>query len=51
MTRTKDHFNWSTLNSGILMLDYDQAKDDKPKSMEELLEILHTVFPELIDAP
>jgi hypothetical protein len=51
LTRTKDHFDWSTHNSGILMLDYDPAKDDKPKSMEELLEILHTVVPELIDAP
>lgn len=51
LTRTKDHFDWPTHNSGILMLDYDPAKDDKPKSMEELLEILHTVVPELMDAP
>ena len=50
LTRTKEHFDWPKQSAGILMLDYDPANDDIPKTREELLAILQTAAPALINA-
>jgi hypothetical protein len=51
LTRTKGHFEWPKQSAGILMLDYDPANDDIPKTPEELLTILQTAVPTLVDVP
>ncbi len=50
VARDRAHFTWPT-GPGLLMLDYDPAKDGTPLTRKELLKALYAVWPDLQCSP